>query len=105
MGTYIYKAQKDEETEKYLKLIDKNVLISKTDLHGNITEVSEQLCVLSQYSKEELLSGVTHRIFKHKDMSKEVFIDIWKTITRGNIWHGEIKNRKKDGSFYCDIHI
>lgn len=100
MGTYINKAQIDEETDRYLKLIDKNVLISKTDLQGNIIEVSEQLCILSQYSKEELLSGVTHRIFRHKDMSKEIFVDVWRTITKGNTWHGEIKNRKKDGSFY-----
>lgn len=100
MGAYIYKAQIDEKSEKYIKLIDKNVLISKTDLYGNIIEVSEQLCNLSQYSKEELLSGVTHRIFKHKDMDKEIFVDIWRTITKGNIWRGEIKNRKKDGNHY-----
>ena len=100
MGTYIYKAQIDEKSEKYIKLIDKHVLISKTDLHGNIIEVSDHLCNLSQYSKEELLSGVTHRIFKHKDMDKEIFVDIWRTITKGNIWRGEIKNRKKDGNHY-----
>ena len=112
MGTYINKSQKDEESLKYLKLIDKNVLISKTDLDGNITEVSEQLCILSQYTKEELI-GKTHRVFRHKDMKKEVFTDLWRTIKKGTIWNGEIKNRKKDGTFYwidstisadCDIN-
>lgn len=112
MGTYINKAQKDEESSRYLRLIDKNVLISKTDLDGNITEVSEQLCLLSQYTKEELI-GKTHRVFRHKDMDKEIFSDLWGTITKGVIWNGEIKNRKKDGSFYwidsfiapdCDIN-
>ena len=105
MGTYINKAQKDEESQRYLKLIDKNVLISKTDLNGNITEVSEQFCILSQYTKDELL-GKTHRIVKHKDMGKKVFIDMWDTITNGDVWNGEVKNRKKDGSFYwVDSHI
>lgn len=112
MGSYINKSQKDEESLKYMRLIDKNVLISKTDLDGNITEVSEQLCLLSQYTKEELI-GKTHRVFRHKEMKEEVFIDMWDTITKGEIWNGEIKNRKKDGSYYwidstispdCDIN-
>ena len=112
MGTYINKAQKDEESSRYLKLIDKSVLISKTDLDGNITEVSEQLCNLSQYSKESLI-GKTHRVFKHKDMGDDIFVDMWNIITKGESWHGEMKNRKKDGSFYwidstitpdCDIN-
>ena len=112
MGTYINKAQKDEESARYLRLIDKNVLISKTDLDGNITEVSEQLCILSQYTKDELI-GKTHSVFRHKDMDAKIYTSIWNTITKGKIWNGEIKNRKKDGSFYwvssfiapdCDIN-
>ncbi len=99
MGTYINKAQRDAQSLAYLKLIDKNVLISKTDLDGNILEISERLCQISQYSKEELL-GKTHRIFKHEDMKAEVFIDLWKSITKGEIWNGEIKNKKKNGDFY-----
>ena len=105
MGAYINKAQKDEESDRYLKLIDKNVLISKTDLDGNITEVSEQFCELSQYSKDELI-GKTHRIFKHADMKDEIFINMWDTIIKGEVWQGEIKNKKKDGGYYwIDTHI
>jgi len=99
MGTYIYKAEKDDESMRYLKLIDQNVLISKTDLDGNIISVSEQLCILSKYEKEELI-GKTHRVLRHPDMPKEIFVDIWQTITKGNIWRGEIKNRTKDGGYY-----
>jgi diguanylate cyclase (GGDEF)-like protein/PAS domain S-box-containing protein len=99
MGTYIYKAQNDDVSLSYLKLIDKNVLISKTDLDGNITEISEQLCKLSQYSKDELI-GQNHRIFRHPDTKKDVFADMWKTIKNGQTWRGETKNRTKSGSFY-----
>ncbi len=98
-GSYIFKAHKDSESNRYLKLIDKNVLISKADLHGNILEVSEELCKLSQYTKEELI-GQNHRILKHSDMPSELYLDIWETIVNGNTWYGEIKNRKKDGSHY-----
>ncbi|MEA3513662.1 MAG: diguanylate cyclase [Campylobacterota bacterium] len=112
MGTYIYKAQKDDESLRYLKLIDQNVLISKTDLDGNIIEVSEQLCTLSKYTKEELI-GKTHRVLRHPDMSKEIFKELWGTITKGHTWRGELKNRTKDGGFYwissvvapdCDVN-
>jgi len=99
MGTYIYKAEKDDESKRYLKLIDQNVLFSKTDLHGSIISVSEQLCNLSKYTKEELI-GKTHRVLRHPDMPKETFKDIWQTITKGNIWRGEIKNKTKDGGYY-----
>lgn len=99
MGSYIYKAEKDEESQRYFKLIDQNVLISKTDLDGNIISVSEQLCILSKYTKEELI-GKTHRVLRHPDMPKELYQDIWRTITKGEIWKGEIKNRTKDGGFY-----
>jgi diguanylate cyclase (GGDEF)-like protein/PAS domain S-box-containing protein len=75
-------------------------------------EVSEEFCNLSQYPKEKLL-GKTHRVLRHKDMPKEIFEDMWGTITKGEVWKGELKNRKKDGSFYwvssvitpdCDIN-
>ncbi len=112
MGTYINKAQKDEESERYLKLIDKNVLISKTDLDGNITEVSEHFCTLSQYTKDELI-GKKHNIVKHEDMQDNIFSKMWDTITKGETWQGELKNKKKDGGYYwidtrispdCDIN-
>jgi len=105
MGTYINKAQKDEESLQYLKLINKNVLISKTDLDGNIIEVSEHLCKLSQYSKEELI-GKNHRIFKHPDMKNEFFQNLWKVIKKGDSWNGEIKNRTKSGdSYWVETYI
>ena len=99
MASHIHKALIDDAILKHLKLIDQNILISKTDLDGKIIEVSEELCNLSQYPKEKLI-GKNHRILRHKDMPKEIFEDLWGTITRGEIWRGEIKNRKKDGTYY-----
>ncbi len=105
MAGYMSKALQDNESKRYLELIDKNVLMSQTDLDGNILQVSEELCQLSGYTKEELL-GQNHRIFKHKDMSEKLFVDLWNTIKQGQTWKGEIKNQSKDGkSYWSDVMI
>jgi len=99
MATYINKALHDDELSRYFKLIDKHVLISQADLDGNIIEISEELCNLSKYTKDELI-GHNHNIFKHEDMPPEIYEDMWNTITQGITWRGELKNRTKDGGFY-----
>lgn len=85
--------------ESQMILIDKNIIISSTDLDGKIIEVSNAFCKISGYTKDQLL-GKTHRIIRHTDMPTSKFIKLWETITNGESWQGEIKNRKKDGSFY-----
>ncbi|WP_455756720.1 sensor domain-containing diguanylate cyclase [Sulfurimonas sp.] len=99
MSSFIHEAQNNEETTSYLNLIDENILMSKTDIKGNIKEVSQQLCTLSQYTKEELI-GQNHRILRHPDTPAELFKDLWGTITKGKVWRGELKNKKKDGGYY-----
>ncbi|MFK5975635.1 MAG: diguanylate cyclase [Sulfurovum sp.] len=83
----------------YIKLIDKNIVTSSTDLNGYITEVSQAFCNISGYSKEELI-GQKHNIIKHSDMPDEIYTNLWETIINNDIWNGEMKNKKKDGSFY-----
>lgn len=85
--------------KEYLQIINNHVLISTSNIKGEITDVSSALCKLSGYSKEELL-GKNHSIFKHKDMEKEVFENLWKTITNKQTWKGVVKNENKDGSYY-----
>lgn len=85
--------------ENQMVLIDKNIIISRTDLEGNITEVSEAFCKVSGYKKEHLL-GKNHRIVRHPEMKPSFFVKLWETITHGDTWHGEVKNRSKNGSYY-----
>jgi len=80
-------------------ILDRYVISSTTDLKGNITDVSEAFCKISGYSKEELI-GKPHNIIRHPDMPKEVFKQMWKTISKGKVWEGEVKNRKKNGGSY-----
>lgn len=80
-------------------LIDENIIMSTTDLKGNITNTSTAFCEISGYTKAEMI-GKPHNIVRHPDTPKEIFEDLWDTITKEKVWHGEIKNLKKDGNIY-----
>jgi diguanylate cyclase (GGDEF)-like protein/PAS domain S-box-containing protein len=88
-----------KEIDNYLKMIERNVLISLSDKNGKITDISAALCKLTGYTKDELI-GKSHNIFRHKDMDDSAFEDMWKILKKGNTWNGEVKNLKKDGSYY-----
>ncbi|WP_294878345.1 diguanylate cyclase, partial [Sulfurimonas sp. RIFOXYB12_FULL_35_9] len=91
--------------KRYADLINKNVIISSTDLDGKITFVSDALIETCGYSKDELL-GQNHSIMKHPDTKKEIHDNLWKTITEDKIYNGEIKNRKKDGGcFWVKVSV
>lgn len=80
-------------------LTQKDLIISKTDLQGNITYVNNDLIRISSYSREELI-GAPHNIFRHPDMPKEVFAGLWRAIKQRVFWTGIVKNRTKYGGFY-----
>ncbi len=80
-------------------IISQNVIHSKTDVKGIISEVSEAFCKISGYQRDELI-GHSHNILRHPDMPESLYKDLWETILSGSTWNGEIKNLKKDGSIY-----
>ncbi len=83
----------------YKMAIDQSSIVSKTDQKGVITYVNKKFCDISGYSQEELI-GRPHNIIRHPDVPKEAFVDLWSTIKANKIWHGIVKNRKKNGDYY-----
>lgn len=88
-----------EHEKKLLANIDNNVIYAKSNLKGEIIEISKAFCEISGYTKEELI-GQSFKILKHPDMPHKLYESLWKNITSGKSWQQEIKNLAKDGSFY-----
>jgi len=75
-----------------------------TDLAGRIEYVNSQFTEITGYSTEEAV-GQTPRIQKSGLHSPAFYREMWETITSGNEWRGELRNRKKSGELYWENAI
>lgn len=78
---------------------DGQLIVSRTDTSGRITQVNRAFCNVSGYRSDELI-GAPHSILRHPDMPAAAFAELWDTVQRGKRWNGYVKNLCKDGRFY-----
>jgi PAS domain S-box-containing protein len=71
-----------------------------TDCHGNIEWVNPAFAALTGYTPEEALGKNPSELLKSGIQSREFYQALWRTILSGQVWHGELVNRRKDGRLY-----
>jgi len=97
LANKLQEAVSELEYQKFA--LDQHSIVAVTDKGGRIIYANDKFCEISQYSRDELL-GQDHRILNSGYHPRSFFIDMWKVIGRGETWKGEVKNRKKDGTYY-----
>lgn len=75
--------------------------IAITDIDGNFIWVNDSFTKLTGYSFSEV-KGANPRLLKSDHHDQDFYKNLWKTITSGKVWSGEIINKRKDGSIYYE---
>ncbi|HEX5803398.1 MAG TPA: methyl-accepting chemotaxis protein, partial [Azospira sp.] len=86
-------------TNVEVPLTDDTLIVSKTDLKGQLTYINKDFLDISGFSEAELI-GTSHNIVRHPDMPPEAFADLWRDLKAGRPWTGYVKNRCKNGDYY-----
>jgi PAS domain S-box-containing protein len=87
------------ELTEFKFALDQHACVTTTTVQGTITYVNERFSALSGYPKEELI-GQNSRILNSGHHGREFFQEMHHSITNGKVWHGEFRNRARDGSHY-----
>lgn len=97
MASKLGSAVRDKDA--LLNALNLHAIVSVSDRDGNILDVNEAFCKRSGYSRSELL-GKNHRIVSSRTQDREFWAEMWRTISSGKPWRGELCNRAKDGTIY-----
>lgn len=78
--------------------------IAITDINGRFLWVNHAFSDLTGYDLVEI-TGQTPAILKSGKQDQAFYAKLWQTVTAGQVWQGEMINRKKDGRFYVEEQI
>jgi PAS domain S-box-containing protein len=72
-----------------------------TDNNANLIWANSAFWKLTGYSLSDYSEGKIH-VFKSNQHDISYFENMWDTIKSGDLWRGEMINKKKDGSIYFE---
>ncbi len=91
------------ELRKLSRAVEQSpVSILITDPEGNIEYANPKFSELTGYSLPEI-QGKNPRFLKSGFTTQEEYAELWKTITSGGEWRGELCNKRKDGKLFWEL--
>ncbi len=97
--------QQVQQTEQINKLsmvaTQSSNIIMITDIEGVVEYINPYYTLVTGYEKEEIIGGKLS-VITSGNMPKELYEDLWSTITDGKTWNGKIENKKKNGELYWE---
>lgn len=92
----------DNELRKLSLAVEQSpVVVVITDLNADIEYVNPKFTEITGYSLDEV-RGRNPRLLQSGEMSAGVYRNLWQTLLSGKDWHGELHNKRKDGSLYWE---
>lgn len=82
-----------------LELIDLTSNITISNPEGHFVYANNKFLQTTGYTFEEL-DGKNYRILNSDYHDKEFFKDLWATIKSKKVWHGDLRNKRKNGEYY-----
>jgi PAS domain S-box-containing protein len=68
-----------------------------TDREGTIVDVNDAFVRMTGYSRREAI-GQTPRLLSSGFQDEAFYADLWRTVTSGQVWEGELIDRHRDGA-------
>jgi PAS domain S-box-containing protein len=94
--------QAQADIRKLSQVVEQSpVSIVITDIEGRIEFVNAKFTQVTGYTVEDVL-GQNPSILKSGETPADEYRRLWETITKGGVWQGEFKNRKKSGEIFWE---
>ncbi|NWF36234.1 MHYT domain-containing protein [Mariprofundus sp. KV] len=100
IANIIQNKQLESQADKIFKAIDQaGEAVVITDFNGTIEYVNQAFCSNTGYSEDEAI-GQNPSILNSGNQEKLFYEKMWETIQSGEVWQGEIIEKRKDDTFY-----
>jgi len=109
LHSIVHDITEKKEAQKMLQILNRAVEqgpagIFITNISGKIIYVNSRYCKITGYSAKEL-RGKNPRLFKSGLIERSEYEKLWKTILGGEVWRGELLNKKKNGDLYWEYAV
>ncbi len=101
---YRYSLKKEEEKTRIASITFSNTAqaIMISDEKNNVIQVNKAFTEITGYQSNELI-GKNPRFLKSGKTKQNIYLRLWRSLLKQNVWEGVLWNRKKDGTVYPSL--